>query len=122
MITVQNYIDSRAPAYSSDTRIAGLTAQASLETGTVFIGDLRNKAITLLILHWMTVDDRDTDGGSAGIGGTVKREREGQLEREYMLDFSLTANFPDLSQSKWGLELIRLRRQCIMAPRNRFTV
>ena len=119
MITIQNYIDTRAPSYSSDSRITAMTAQATLETGEVFIGDLRNKAIALLILHWLFIDDRDN--GLQGVGGTVKREKEGMLEREYMLDFSVTRKWPDLSQSRWGLELIRLRRSTIMNPRNRFT-
>ncbi len=119
MPSVQVYIATRAPTYAADARIAPMTTQAELETGQVYTGDLRNKAIALLILHWMFLDDRD--GGLTGIGGTVKREKEGQLEKEYMIDFSLTVRYPDLSQTRWGLELVRLRRSSIMMPRNRFS-
>lgn len=119
MPTVPQYIATRASIYSADARISDMIEQATLEIGEVFVGDLRNKAIALLILHWLFLDDRDSN--NQGIGGTVKREREGMLEREYMLDFSLTKKYPDLSQTKWGLELIRLRRSSIMTARNRFT-
>jgi hypothetical protein len=95
-----------------------MESQATAETGTCF-GTLRNKAIALLMLHWLYLDDRDS--GNQGVGGTVKREREGMLEKEYMIDFSLTSRYPDLSQTRWGMELIRLRKQCLMLPRNRFT-
>lgn len=120
MITVQEYIDTRAPQYSSDTRLPEMEAQAAMEIGCVF-GDLANKATFLLIMHWLTLDDRDADTGGQGIGGTIKRNKEGQLEREFMVDFSLTAKYPDLSQTRWGMELIRLRRSVVMTVRNRFT-
>ena len=118
MPTVQSYIDTRAPTYSADARLPEMLIQATAETGDVF-GVLKNKAIALLMMHWLFLDDRDS--GNQGIGGTVKREKEGMLEKEYMIDFSLTVRYPDLSQSKWGLELIRLRRAKIITARNRFT-
>jgi hypothetical protein len=122
MIPVMTYIDTRAPGYSADTRVSPMILQAEDETGTAF-GILRNAAIALLVLHWLAMDDRA--GGSGGslsnsVGGTIKREREGSLEREYMIDFSLTKQFPDLSQTRWGMELIELRKKCILTPYNRF--
>jgi len=119
-MTTQQYIDSRAAAYSADARLSSLIEQAELETGPVFQGDLRNKAIALLVLHWLYVDDRSA-GSTGGVVGTLKREREGSLEREYMIDFSVTARDPDLSQSKWGLELRQLRKSCIFAPMTRMS-
>ena len=122
MATVASYIASRAPNYVGDSRLSAFEEQAALETGTVFGSpDLRSKAIFLLMVHWLTMDDARGGAGSGGVGGTIKREKEGQLEREYMLDFSITAKYPDLSQTRWGLELIRLRKSKIIMPCNRFS-
>lgn len=122
MIPVTTYIATRAPSYSADPRVPAMILQSEAETGTAF-GELRNAAIALLVLHWLAMDDRAGGGGgstSNSVGGTIKREREGSLEREYMVDFSLTKAFPDLSQTRWGMELIELRKKCILTPYNRF--
>ena len=124
MITVAAYIASRAAQYVGDTRLTAFEAQAEAEISNNAFGDLRSKAIFLLMMHWLTLDDRGGAIGSgtgSSIGGTVKREKEGGLEREYMLDFSLTLKYPDLSQTRWGLELIGLRKSKIFGPRTRFT-
>ena len=122
-VSVASYITSRAAQYASDSRLTAFEAQASAEIGANAFGDLRSKAIFLLMMHWLTLDDDGSvgSGTGSGIGGTVKRIKEGGLEKEYMLDFSLTAKYPDLSQTRWGLELIALRRSKIFSPRTRFT-
>lgn len=118
---VQEYIDARASHYSSDPRLGVLIEQATIETNSNAFGRLTDKAIALLVLHWLYVDDRSGTSKDGGVVGTVKREREGSLEREYMIDFSVTARDPDLSQSKWGLELRQLRKSCIFAPMTRMS-
>lgn len=123
MPSVAEYVASRAPSYVGDSRLGAFETQAALETGSAY-GVLKNKATFLLMMHWFALDDRGAAVGSSGgteIGGTIKREKEGSLEREYMLDFSLTARYPDLSQTRWGLELLSLRKKTIFGPRSRFT-
>ena len=122
MPSVQDYIDARAPQYSSDARLSSFQSQATLRTGTVY-GTLRNEAIALLMLHWLTMDDSRGGGvvGGSGAAGSIAREKEGALERQYTLDFRLSMKYPDLSQTRWGMELIGLRKENIMGPRNRCT-
>lgn len=120
-MSVQGYIDARASQYSSDPRLGALIEQATLETNANAYGTLTDKAIALLVLHWLAVDDRSGTSKDGGVVGTLKREREGSLEREYMIDFSVTSRDPDLSQSKWGLELRQLRKSCIFAPMTRMS-
>lgn len=117
MSSVQSYIDTRAARYSADARLPELQAQAELEVGTVF-GSLRYKAVALLMLHWLTMDDRDS--GGLGVGGAISMEREGSLQRQYLLDFSVTKQNPDLAQTKWGLEYVQLKKSCIIKPMTRF--
>jgi hypothetical protein len=114
MATAIEYIASRAAMYSTDLRTPLFIEQASLETGTVFKSSLREKAIALLALHWLTIDDRGI--ANDGAVGTLKRIKEGSLEKEFMIDFGVTRQDPDLSQTKWGLELRQLRKSCIFAP------
>ena len=118
--TVLGYIDTRAPHYNGDARLTSAIEQATAETGeNAFPGVLRNKAIFLLVVHWLTLADRDTT--NSGNSGSIKREKEGKLEREYLIDFTFTKRYPMLSQTTWGLELVALRRSTIFAPRTRHT-
>lgn len=120
--TVLGYIGTRAPTKLSDSRVTSgdLEEQVKLELDPkIFKGDLFNKAVALLMLHAMAMDDRDT--GGAGVGGAISEEQEDRLKRKYLIDFGLTKLFPDLSQTRWGLEFIRLRRSCVITPRTRFT-
>lgn len=118
--SVMGYITTRAPGYVSDARLPDLITQATDEIGLAF-GTLRNRAISLLALHWLAMDDRSTDQNGNSIGGTISGEREGSLERRYMIDFSLTKKYPDLSQTRWGMELIQLRMKTIPSIFNRFS-
>ena len=123
MPTVTSYFTERAAAYLGDSRIPGLQLQAEEETGAVFTNcGKKEKALFLLMMHWMELaDDRGGSKGSGAIGGMVKRVKEGMLEKEFLQDFSLSKRYPDLSQTLWGMELIRLRNSCIIGVRNRFT-
>ncbi len=123
MPTVASYIATRAAVYVGDARLPELQIEAGEETGPVFTAcGKREKAIFLLIMHWIELDD-DRGGvkGSGAIGGMVKKVKEGMLEKEFLQDFSLSKEHPDLSQTRWGLELLRLRKSCIVGPRNRHT-
>lgn len=122
MATVASYIAARAPGFVGDPRLTSFESQARLETGPVFARcGLGDKAVFLLMMHWFALDNRAGGLTNPAVGGTIRKEKEGGLLREYMLDFSLTQRYPDLSQTSWGMELIRLRKSCILMPRNRFT-
>lgn len=120
VITVDNYLAARSPSSTSNPQIIPLKAQAELETSTIYKGDLRNKAVALLVLHWLALVVRDPDGGP-GASGSLKREKEDRLEREYLVDFSITKDHPNLAQTRWGMELLALRKACIIGPRNRYS-
>jgi len=114
----EEYIAARSAKYASDSRLPILIDQAGTETGTAY-GDNQNRAISLLVLHWLTMDDRDPSG--TGNGGIVSMEKEGSLQKQYLVDFALTSKYPDLTQTRWGMELISLRRSSIFGPRTRIT-
>ena len=113
-----DYIALRAPYYSADSRVGSALSNAEIETGNSY-GVNRYKAVALLVLHWLASDDSATGangampGGSAG--GTLVSEQEGSLKRAYQVDFSLQARYPDLSRTRWGMELIGLTKKTTMS-------
>lgn len=106
-------ITLRAPDFAADPNIDDFIAEAEKETGTVY-GDLRDKAVALLVMHWLEMRDR---GGTSGM---IKSEREGDLSRSYGLSGQTTDDY--LSQTAWGLELLDLRRATIFRYGNRFVI
>lgn len=112
-----DYVAVRSATYAADPRIGTLLSMAENETGAEF-GTNRNRAIALLALHWISMDDRDS-GGQA-VGGTVSAEQEGSLRRQYLIDFTLTSRYPDLTQTRWGMERIGLQKGSLIGPRTRF--
>ena len=71
-------------------------------------------AVSLRCLHYYTLDKYQS--GSQSVGD-IKRKKEGKLEIEYHnKKESSTADREDLSQTKWGKELIELTNMNIMNP------
>ncbi|MCK5609864.1 DUF4054 domain-containing protein [Candidatus Pacearchaeota archaeon] len=119
MSTPLEIITLRGPAsFAADPGINDLITEATLEVSTIEYNTeaLKNKAIALIVMHWLALKARDETGGAAGM---IKSEKEGDLSRSYG-----NAGNGDLdsyySQTSWGLEFLRLQNQCIFSPRNRF--
>ena len=110
MSSPADYIALRAPTYSADPRLGQAIEMAELETGTCF-GANRFKAVALLVLHWLTMDDAEISEGKYNSGGILVSEQEGSLKRAYQVDFSLQHRFPDLSRTRWGMELLGLSKK-----------
>ena len=109
-----DFVNLRAPEYSADPRMGNALVQAATEIGTAY-GDNQYKAIALQALHWLAMDDRAAGvngaAGTGSVGGTLNMEQEGSLKRAYTVDFSFQAKYPDLSMSRWGMELIGLTKK-----------
>lgn len=113
MSTPKEIIVLRAPQYSGESRLDDLITLAGEQTGTAY-GGCRNLAIALLVLHWLTLETQNN-----GSAGSVKSEKEGDLQITYNTSVGVSQKYPDLSQTSYGLELIRLRKSCLLTPRNR---
>jgi len=111
-LTVQEIILARNPSVVIDARVSKLILLATIQTGDVF-GAQKNDAIALLVLHWLSLENR----GTAAAGGAITSEREGDLGRSY--GAAITQG--DLSQTTWGIQLLSLRKMLIFGPRNRLT-
>ena len=117
MSTVDQYIEARSSLDPNDVTVISLKSQAAEELGNCY-GSLRNKAIALLVMHWSTLGG--TDGSqSLGTTGNVKSEKEGQLSRVMGFHGSFNIKDPFLSQTSYGLELLKLNRKTLITPMNR---
>jgi hypothetical protein len=119
-MTPLSFIQTRALTYSIESNINDLILQAEGETSDNYpTSDLRSKAVGLLVCHWIALSKRDSSG-AMGVGSIIS-EREGKLARSYALA-SVSSKVEvdlDLSQTRWGLELIQHQKKCFFFPRTR---
>lgn len=124
LTTPQAVIAIRWPNFPVvDPRLTALIDLASNEMGAAY-GKNRPLAIALLVMHWEALTSRSSDDSSIGNEtGSIRSEKEGDLSRSYgsTSSTSSSSSYDDmyLSQTSWGLEIIRLRRKSFMMPRNR---
>ncbi len=125
--TASQIIAVRAPQWSGDPREADLIELAKLYNAEQPYGTHWQLALALQVLHWYALDERaggnpgsggGTSGGS-GVAGSVKSEKEGDLARSYGMSESVSKGDADLSQTSYGLELLRLRGALFFKPRTR---
>jgi hypothetical protein len=117
MATVDEYIQAKSPWNPADSDMVLLISMAEEEIGDCY-GDLRNKAVALLTLHWKALKERE---GNTGFGttGSLKSEKEGDLSRSYGFAGSAEIRDPYMGQTTYGLELLTLEKQLFIKPRNR---
>lgn len=127
MLSVEQIIISKSKnRYNMTTPyIADLIEQASAETGDSY-GQYRNKAIALLVLHWLVLEDNGSNSSGA-VGAITEQSEYGLTIRRA---FSSTANSSSgglfdseyYKQTQYGLELIQLKRKCIFPLHSRMTL
>lgn len=78
-------------------------------------------AVALQVLHWYALAGRANGGVGGAIAGALSSLKEGDLQVSFSKTFVTSDPADaDLAQTKYGLELLALRRSCIFAARNRF--
>lgn len=112
-MTPFQYIQVRAPDFSSNPNVHSMITMAKEQIGGGY-GNLRNNAVALLVCHWMALANRD--GGNTGVSGSIKSEKEGDLSRSYGNSSQNSDRVGYLSQTSWGLELLRIRKKTIIKP------
>ncbi len=87
---------------------AAVAQLAALSVGTAF-GDKQELATAYLTAHMLTMR------GRAGVGGSVKSLKEGDLSLTYSGSMSDDA----LSNTSYGQEYCRLKAECVFSARTR---
>ena len=123
-MSAKTIIELRSSTLVLDPSVDDLIIEAEKETGPVY-GDLYDKAVALLVLHWLELKHRSGDGAGGGTTtGMITQEKEGDLSRSYGTGSSSGSSGYDqyLSQTTWGIELLDLKRSTIFAYGNRFGI
>lgn len=119
MSTVSEYIEARSNFDPTTPENIILISMAELEIGRNYCNDdLRNKAVSLVVMHWLSLNT-DSSGNNSTVG-TIKSEKEGDLSRSYGFQGKINKiKDPFWYQTGYGLELMSLNRSCFFGPRNR---
>ena len=115
--TVAQYISARSSYDPNTADNQTLISMAELEIGSNYSTDLRSKAVSLLVMHWLSLP-KDNSGNNS-LTGTIKSEKEGDLARSYGYHGKVSLTDAYLSQTGYGLELINLNRSSFVLPMNR---
>ncbi len=111
-MTPLQIVQLRAPCYKpASAQVYGLLELAESQIGADAYGTLRNTAVALQALHWLTLQER----GKAGASGNIVSETEGDLSRTY----AQTATTSDLSTTIYGQELDALGKKGSLSFVNR---
>jgi hypothetical protein len=117
--TAASILSTLAPKFSTldSGRVSSVLELAALQVGSVF-GDKRNLATAYLAAHMLEISTQSGDGGS-GTGGLVTSEKEGQLSRSYGALGGQAGGGSEYERTVWGMEFLRIRKQCVFRPRTR---
>ena len=118
-LSIEQYIQAVAPALMQDPSLDVLIDMAKARTARAFYGVKYNHAVALMAAHiafllgsgTLGAGSGNADGGSTG---SITSEREGDLSVSYGAVSASAGNLGDaeLSQTRWGLMLISLRKGC----------
>ncbi len=121
-LTVDEYLAALAPEFSSDAGRDVFVNMAEQRTNKLFYGEKTNQAIALLAAHIWYVLGAGSEAvpgsgrSSGGSIGTVTSKREGDLSVGFgsggVAAASVGVGDADLAQSRWGLQLLALRKGC----------
>jgi len=118
MSTVNDYINTLSSFDVNDQSVIDLITLMEKEIGTEYpTTDLRNKAVALLTMHWLSLTKNSS--GNYNQVGSVQQEKEGDLSRKY--GFHGKVDFSDsfLSQTPYGIALMSLNKSCFFKPKTR---
>ena len=116
--TVADYISNRSTFDPNDSKTLALIDQAECEIAPMCSDALTNKAVALLVMHWLTLESNGSQG--SGSTGTVKSLKEGDLSISFGSFSSNTQGVdPYLALTPYGLELYNLIRGCTFTVLNR---
>ena len=119
--TVEQYIQAVAPALLQDPSLDVYVEMAKERTDRAFYGVKYNHAVALMAAHIAFLLGAGTLGAGSGNAeggsvGSIASKREGDLSVSFgscaVASAIKNAGDADLSQTRWGLMLISLRKGC----------
>lgn len=120
-LTIEQYIQAVAPALLQDPSLNVFIEMAKERTDREFYGVKYNHAVALMAAHIAFLLGAGTLGAGSGNAeggstGSISSKREGDLSVSYSSPAATLAMKgvvdAELSQTRWGLMLISLRKGC----------
>lgn len=75
----------------------------------------QEQAQRYLAAHLLTISEQGSSGASSGAGGPLKREKVGQLEKEYATgSTSGVTGVSRLDETKYGRIFVDIRKGCVL--------
>lgn len=112
-LTVEQIMDAIAPAFSGDASRPVFIELATARVAPGFYRAKTNHAIALMAAHMMALDSTTAaEGGRGDEAGAITSKSEGDLSVSFGAASSSVADAADLGQTKYGVQLIGLRKGC----------
>jgi hypothetical protein len=105
---VKAIVTVKSPSTVQDERFDGLVDLAKVQISECVFGNKYAYAVSLIVLHWLALDER------GGASGSITSEDEGDLSRSYGNQGS-----GYYSTTSWGSEFERLKKSLVFSPMNR---
>ncbi len=120
--TATQIIALKSPDHAADSRLDDFIELAKFYINQTVFGTKYQYALALVVLHWLTLDARgggsSTSSGS-GVAGSIKSEKEGDLQRSYSVPTSKNERKEYLMGTVFGQELLQLWNTFILMPRTK---
>ena len=112
-LTVEQIMDAIAPAFSGDASRPVFIELATARVAPGFYKAKTNYAIALMASHLMALDSATAAASGRGDeAGAITSKSEGDLSVSFGSTSANTSDAADLGQTKYGVQLIGLRKGC----------
>ena len=112
-LTVEQIMDALAPAFSQDPTRPVFIELATARVAPGFYRNKTNHAIALMAAHMMALDSAAAaESGRGYEAGNITSKSEGDLSLSFGSTSANTTDASDLGQTKYGVQLIGLRKGC----------
>lgn len=122
--TAKQIVALKSPSFASDTRLDDLVTLAQFHVSSGAYGDAYQYALALVVCHWLALDGQgggSSTSSSSGVGGSLKSEREGELQRSYGVPSGADAK-SYYSSTTYGQEFLNLRKTRVLTPHSRVSL
>lgn len=112
-LTVEQIMDALAPAFSGDVSRPVFIELATARIAPGFYQSKTNHAIALMAAHMMALNSASASASGRGDeAGAITSKSEGDLSVSFGSTSANVSDAADLSQTKYGTQLIGLRKGC----------
>lgn len=118
-MAITDIIKDIAPEFDNEivAHVERFIGYAELQVSSNAFGERYNIAVAYLACHMMSLAGRNDDEGTNGQVGNLTQKKEGDLSASFALPNAFNnSNDATLMMTSYGIEYMRLRNLCVIAP------